>query len=125
MTEYRDISIYRAPMIRLAVAAALAAGLSTAPTLAGDRYAISGDEQKSEGSDPLLSEEDMEELSETARQAIENFTGLIAPMLNSMGALLQDLPQYEAPEVLPNGDIIIRRYRGPEDAPTGDEEIET
>jgi hypothetical protein len=33
-----------------------------------------------------------------------------------MGLFLQSIPQYEAPEILKNGDIIIRR-KNPEPAP--------
>jgi hypothetical protein len=41
-----------------------------------------------------------EHLEEAARQ-----------MLRMLERMLQSLPQYEAPEVLDNGDIIIRRKR--------------
>ena len=43
-------------------------------------------------------------------------------ILNALQLLLKSIPQYEAPEVLENGDIIIRRVRPGEKAPnSGDE----
>lgn len=112
-------------MIGLPAAAFLTASLFSASLHAEERQMAPAGDDATENSGPLLSEEDMEELSEATRRAIEEFSGLIAPMLNSMGALLQDLPRYEAPEVLPNGDIIIRRYRAPAETTTEDGEIET
>jgi hypothetical protein len=50
-----------------------------------------------------------DELSDTARQTIEEFVNLIGPMLTRLSRLIDDLPVYEMPEVLPNGDIIMRR----------------
>ncbi len=52
-----------------------------------------------------------DELSETARATIEEFVNLIGPMLTRLSRLIDDLPVYETPEVLPNGDIIMRRKR--------------
>ena len=57
------------------------------------------------------------ELPEETLKAIEGFSEMIAPMLDSLGAMFEDLPQYEAPEILPNGDIIIRRKRSHDDYP--------
>ena len=43
-------------------------------------------------------------------------------ILNALQLLLKSIPQYEAPEVLENVDIIIRRVRPGEKAPkSGDE----
>ena len=43
-------------------------------------------------------------------------------ILNALQLLLKSIPQYEAPEVLENGDIIIRRVPPVESKPkTGDE----
>ena len=33
----------------------------------------------------------------------------VVPMLERLGALIDDLSHYEMPELLPNGDILIRR----------------
>lgn len=41
----------------------------------------------------------------------------IAKMLQALNLLLKTVPQYAAPEVQPNGDIIIRRLQ-PNDEPT-------
>lgn len=40
----------------------------------------------------------------------------LAKILQALGALMKTIPQYAAPEVQPNGDIIIRRLH-PEDEP--------
>ncbi len=48
-------------------------------------------------------------------------------ILNALEVLLQSIPQYEAPEVLENGDIIIRRVQ-PKDnnkKPEKNDETET
>lgn len=50
--------------------------------------------------------------SELAREGVDN-------LLKALDRLIGMIPQYEMPEVLENGDIIIRR-RNPE--PEGDEE---
>ena len=57
------------------------------------------------------------QLPEETREAIEGFSAMIAPMLDRLGAMFEDLPQYEAPEILPNGDIIIRRKRAEDEYP--------
>ena len=40
-------------------------------------------------------------------------------ILRAFELFLRSLPQYEAPEVLPNGDIIIRRKHPPQDGEDG------
>lgn len=40
-------------------------------------------------------------------------------ILNALGLFLQSIPQYEAPEILENGDIIIRR-KNPKPDPKND-----
>lgn len=52
-----------------------------------------------------------DELSETARQTIEDFIKIIGPMLSRFSTMIDGLPAYQAPELMPNGDIIIRRKR--------------
>ncbi len=43
-------------------------------------------------------------------------------ILNALSLILKSIPQYKAPEVLENGDIIIRRVRPGEKKPkSGDE----
>ncbi len=51
------------------------------------------------------SEEVAQELDEAAKSAVEAAEHLIA----ALRMLVDNLPQYAAPEVLENGDILIRR----------------
>jgi hypothetical protein len=51
----------------------------------------------------------LEELSEGTQQFFESWVDDLGPLLNSLRDKVDDLSEYEAPEVLPNGDIIIRR----------------
>lgn len=44
-----------------------------------------------------------------------------ATMLQALELLLKTVPQYAAPEVMPNGDIIIRRLHPEEDSEDGTE----
>lgn len=57
-------------------------------------------------------------LSEDDRAAIERAIRLLEPLVQRFETLLEDVPRYEAPEVLPNGDIIIRRKRDEPTPPT-------
>jgi len=50
-----------------------------------------------------------EQLGEQAKETIEEFLGLIGPLIDRFSYFVDDLPAYHAPEILPNGDIIIRR----------------
>lgn len=59
-----------------------------------------------------------DELSDTARRTIEEFVNLVGPMLTRLSRLIEGLPVYETPEILPNGDIIIRRKHEPIDPGT-------
>jgi len=60
-----------------------------------------------------------DELSETARRTVEDFLALVGPMLMQFSRLIDGLPTYDTPEILPNGDIIIRRkLESPAPAPT-------
>ena len=45
-------------------------------------------------------------------------------ILNALSLILKSIPQYKAPEVLENGDIIIRRVRPGEKAPKSGDEIQ-
>ncbi len=79
-------------MTRLHLAAALAlglAGIGAAPALAEDSTLEGAQQQAVEGIGKLL-------------QALQMF--------------VKSVPQFAAPEILPNGDIIIRRIH-PENAP--------
>lgn len=54
--------------------------------------------------------------SELAREGLEQ-------MMRALRLLVESIPQYELPEVLDNGDIIIRRKHG-DDAPAREPEID-
>lgn len=56
-------------------------------------------------------------LAENFRDLFEGFTQDMAPLMKQLAEKMSDLNAYEAPEVLPNGDIIIRRKPEPEKAP--------
>jgi hypothetical protein len=43
-----------------------------------------------------------DEAARLAREALER-------MMGALGSVMSSIPQYSAPEILPNGDIIIRR----------------
>ncbi len=51
-------------------------------------------------------------LQDAQREAVEG----IGKLLEALQMFVKSVPQYSAPEVLPNGDIIIRRVN-PEKAP--------
>jgi len=51
----------------------------------------------------------LEELSEGTQEFFESWVDELGPLLNSLRDKIDDLGEYEPPEVLPNGDIIIRR----------------
>jgi len=55
------------------------------------------------------------EAEELAREALDK-------LMRAMGKLIQSIPQYEMPEILPNGDIIIRRKHPPGQKPPPKEE---
>lgn len=63
----------------------------------------------------------MDELSELTDQmgpALKSFADEMGPKLTDLLGEIEDWAVYDAPEVLPNGDIIIRRKEPrPEDAP--------
>jgi hypothetical protein len=77
-------------MSRLHLAVVLALGLGASPALAEDST-----------------------LQGAQQQAVEG----IAKLLQALQLFVKSVPQFSAPEVLPNGDIIIRRLH-PENAPT-------
>lgn len=57
--------------------------------------------------EPALS--DLLELAEQFGPAMQSFIDEMGPALAELGAQVKDWSIYEAPEMLPNGDIIIRR----------------
>lgn len=53
--------------------------------------------------------EGLEGLADEMRPALEMLMTEMGPALMELAALIDEVGNYEAPEVLPNGDIIIRR----------------
>jgi hypothetical protein len=53
--------------------------------------------------------EGLSELMEDAGPALQDFMTEMGPQLRDMLGEIEDWSVYEAPEVMPNGDIIIRR----------------
>lgn len=51
-----------------------------------------------------------DEAARMARDALDRLMG-------TLGAAIGSIPQYSAPEILPNGDIIIRRKPRADDVP--------
>lgn len=66
----------------------------------------------------LLSEIEprMRDFAEEVEPQLRGFAEELAPLAEDLADLMEDLRMYEAPERLPNGDIIIRRKR-PDAAP--------
>ncbi len=61
--------------------------------------------------DPLFDalRKQLEALTDEARGPVLGLFGNLGPLLEAFGASLGDLSNYEAPIILPNGDILIRR----------------
>lgn len=60
-----------------------------------------------EGTRQLL--DDLMGALEPGLQRLREGLGEMAPLLQDLSKLMLDLENYEAPETLPNGDILIRR----------------
>ena len=69
--------------------------------------------------DPAL--EEMQNWVEELTPELRNFAEGMGPALGDMMGRIDDWTLYEAPEILPNGDIIIRRK---EDAPKFQDGVE-
>ncbi len=61
--------------------------------------------------------ETLEEFADGMRNLLEGFADDLAPMMEELSGRLEGLRGYHAPEMLPNGDIIIRRKPKPEVPP--------
>jgi hypothetical protein len=110
------------PFVTLALLAAPAIAQDTeAPGLSlTERGALMFMEGIPKEMEPAI--EDLSELSEQMGPAMRNFAEEMGPKLTELLADVEDWAAYGAPEVLPNGDIIIRRKEvlpeiGPEVAP--------
>lgn len=64
--------------------------------------------------------EELEGLAREVEPALRNFLTEMGPALRGILEEVEDWSAYHPPEILPNGDIIIRR-KTPADAPEGDE----
>jgi len=53
--------------------------------------------------------EGIEHFSEGSRLLLEGLIGELLPLYEELGGLIDELNAYHPPEMLPNGDIIIRR----------------
>lgn len=83
------------------LAGVIAAGLAAAPAAAEE-----GDMR-----------EGLDLLGEGTRLLLEGLMAEMEPALKGFAESLRGIEGYHAPEVLPNGDIIIRRKRAEEAAP--------
>ncbi|MEP2717420.1 hypothetical protein [Pseudophaeobacter sp.] len=64
--------------------------------------------------------EELEGLMATIGPSMQEFLSEMGPALAEIATKVEDWSRYEAPEILPNGDIIIRRKP---DAPTAPDEV--
>lgn len=60
---------------------------------------------------------EMEPALREMAEGMEKFAAGLEPMLREMARLARDFTDYHPPEMLPNGDIIIRKRRPGETAP--------
>jgi hypothetical protein len=68
--------------------------------------------------------EGAEMMSEAFRLLLDGLSKEVEPLTEAWRDMLQDLeelPEYEKPEMLPNGDIILRRKVPLDEAPEGTE----
>jgi hypothetical protein len=79
--------------------------------------AVKADETQPQQSQPILpDDENLKALGDLAQRMMRDLVDRVEPMAEKLRALVDDLDAYEAPEKMPNGDIIIRRK--PDAAPT-------
>lgn len=91
----------------------LSLGLAAAPAVAEDQKSLMerGAEMFLRG---LMTEmepaiDDLRGFAEEIGPTLDQFTEEMGPKLGQMLSLIDDISNYAQPEVLPNGDIIIRR----------------
>ena len=85
---------------------AFALALLTASTAETQQATPPADDSppKAENGTPPADDEQMEQIERTVRDALD-------AVLQRLQDLIETIPRYEAPEILENGDIIIRRIR--------------
>ena len=54
-------------------------------------------------------DEGLKHFSEGSRLLLQGLIGELLPLYQELGGMIDELNAYHPPEVLPNGDIIIRR----------------
>lgn len=79
--------------------------------LAAGPFAAGAAEPEGQGAPPQPTPEEL------AREGLES-------MLRALSLLVDSIPQYELPEILDNGDIIIRRKRGSGEPPAADPDFD-
>lgn len=84
----------------LILAAILAAAPAAPPAAAQEGPPPEGDRSLGEGLDLM---------QEGARIILRRMMREMQPLVQELGALIDDLSAYHPPEMLPNGDIILRR----------------
>lgn len=93
------------PTLALALTVGLASGASAQQ--ATPDAAPSPAQPEEAGPDALRDGFDM--LSEGTRLLLRGLGAELAPLMQDLSELIDDLNAYHAPEILPNGDIILRR----------------
>lgn len=74
-----------------------------------------------EEAEPVVDEETKQELDDAAQAALEAATHV----MKALSIFIERLPRYESPEVLPNGDILIRRLPSDEEESEETAAVET
>lgn len=67
---------------------------------------------------------ELERLGQDSQSFMQEFFMGLAPLMEDLGDQIGNLNLYEAPEILPNGDIIIRRKKEQQSPPIADGEID-
>jgi hypothetical protein len=97
----------------LSTAPAFAENLPLAPEPEGDGFSLMEEGMKlvmrgmMEEMQPALDE--MERALDEAKPALQGLGSEIGPKIRQLIALIDDIENYDAPVMLPNGDIMIRR----------------
>ena len=66
--------------------------------------------------------ESLQGMAEEFGPSIRSFLEVMGPALAELATEIRDWSAYEAPEMLPNGDIIIRKKVKPEEQPAPEQE---
>ena len=119
--------------IRPLVTALFITGLGALPLFAQDAEEEQGKSLMEEGARLFLEGiqremgpalDDLRGMTEEMEPALREFVEEVGPALSELMGKIGDLSAYHAPEVLPNGDIIIRRKAPQEIEPAPEGEIE-